>query len=250
MTLSACLSCKNAADGVCLLGQSYIDVFEAVHNIADEQERDKIAHQLPDCSFWEESELSKQIGREVTLSQHAWSRIAYIKLQAADQEMFAGLINVARDVVHSHSCLPGQTAVADPQPAIAPEPPPTAVPEESSAESSSETPVQPVAEQAEADPTALIDSSPTESEPEAIASESPVEGEPSQTVPTESDPDPVEQAMQKLLSTAIAAANQVPSAEVPTLQWGRGSGRVTNTATSTNPELQHVFQSESLPDIA
>ncbi len=102
MTLSTCSMCRNAADGVCLLGQSYIDVFQSVQAIDDETRREQITHQLACCSFWEESDLAKQISREVTLSQHAWSRIAYIKLQKVDKVMFAGLVNVARSVLHSH----------------------------------------------------------------------------------------------------------------------------------------------------
>ncbi|PSR17299.1 hypothetical protein C8255_13400 [filamentous cyanobacterium CCP3] len=228
------------------MGQSYIDVYQAVQNIADEQERDKVTHQLANCSFWEESELSKQVSREVTLSQHAWSRIAYIKLQAPDQEMFAGLIGVARDVVHSPSSHP----VAKPQPAIAPESPPPAPPE---ADSSSVAPAPPAPEPTEANITTLPGDSLGNSEPETTAVENPTEPDSSQPASSQTDPDPVEQAIQKLLSTAIASSTQVPPAGAPTLQWGRGSGRVTNAddaSNHTNPELHRVFQRETLPDIA
>ncbi|PSN80963.1 hypothetical protein C8B47_03860 [filamentous cyanobacterium CCP4] len=244
------------------MGQSYIDVYLTVQNITNEQDREKVTHQLANCSFWEESELFKQICREVTLSQHAWSRIAYIKLQSSDQEMFAGLIDVARDVVHNPISNTGQPGLAEPQPALDLEPLPSAAPE---IESSSVAPAEPVADQTEADTTTLPGNSPTESEPEATALENPIDQDlsqtvasqddqvPSQTIASQDDQDPVEQAMQELLSNAITSSTQVSLAEAQALQWGRGSGRVTNAANvsaNTNLELERNSQFESLPSIA
>ncbi|WP_156119744.1 hypothetical protein [Leptolyngbya sp. KIOST-1] len=297
MTLSACATCKNAADGICLLGQSYIDVYQAVQTIADESDREKIALLLACCSFWEESELSKLISCEVTLSQHAWSRIAYIKLQEADQEMFAGLVNVARDVVHNYGMYPGQSIAGEP-PAAAVEPspaeppalehspaavesvvtaePPTAAPEPvvtAAEDSPADLAAPPVEEQPEAEvipePVSADDGSDSEAEPPAAAenvddgsdseAELPAAAESAddlaEAAPVVHQPaqDPVEQAMQELWTLAIASSKPSPSAEAPSLQWGRGSGRITAEAEGAAhlaPAPHQGFQRESLPGIA
>jgi hypothetical protein len=214
--------CKNVSDGVCLLGQSYVDVFQSVQTIDDEAKREQIARQLACCSFWEESDLAKQISREVTLSQHAWNRIAYIKLQKADQEMFAGLIGVARSVLHSHDHEP----MAELQPA----PIETTTPASSPVLPSDAQPELPAADSAAAtEPSSQAETIDLKKEDDLTPPLSrvvnlPVVAPPSSTV------DPVEQAMQELWAiTAEATTSTPPGAEVVSAQWGRGSGRATDT---------------------
>lgn len=234
MTLSTCSMCKNAADGVCLLGQSYIDVFQSVQAIDDEARREQITHQLACCSFWEESDLAKQISREVTLSQHAWSRIAYIKLQKVDQAMFAGLVDVARSVLHSHDHEP----TPEPQPASALN---AAEPASNPAELSEP---QPAITLKAAEPA----SNPAEpSEPQPEISEHQEDPMPSLSLvesPPVVDPpltaaDPMEQAMQQLWSMAEEIQASTPEGvEALSAQWGRGSGRASDSPDG-EPALNH-----------
>ena len=264
MTLSACSSCKNAADDVCLLCQSYIDIYQSVQEVADEQERNKVALYLAGCSFWEESELAKLVSCEVTLSQHAWSRIAYIKLQQVDQEMFAGLINVARSVVHNHGEQHHPVVTATPPPlapgaqatiealAIIGEPQSSPYPGKV-APSTPESTDQAEAGSAIAEP-AVPDSASVETltaTHEAMDSR-PDEG---QLTPASNETDLVEQAMKELWTIAIAAQTQAPPAPTPNMQWGRGSGRATegpDTTASSNSaqDIRLAFQRQSLPGIA
>ncbi|MBD2428016.1 hypothetical protein [Phormidium sp. FACHB-1136] len=99
MTLSLCSQCKNYSEEVCLLGQSYADVFSSIQTMADPQEGQRLSSSLASCAYWEESDLSKLFSRDVTLSYHAWSRLAYMKIQNGDRDLFQNLINVAREVV-------------------------------------------------------------------------------------------------------------------------------------------------------
>lgn len=99
MTLSTCSNCRNFSEEVCLLGQSYADIFTSVQQIADEPLRQAVMAQLAKCSFWEESELSQMFSCEVTLSYQAWNRLAYMRPQRNDQDMFQNLVNAAREVV-------------------------------------------------------------------------------------------------------------------------------------------------------
>lgn len=99
MSLSLCSQCKNYSEEVCLLGQSYVDVFGTIQTLADDQDRQRLASYLASCAYWEESDLSKLFSQDVTLSYHAWSRLAYMKIHNGDQELFQNLINAARAVM-------------------------------------------------------------------------------------------------------------------------------------------------------
>ncbi len=291
MTLSVCSTCKNATDDICLLGQSYIDIYQSVQAMAEEHHRDAVAHQLAPCSFWEESEILKLISREVTLTQHAWSRIAYIKLQKADQEMFAGLINTALSVVHNPSEPPALvTAPVDPSPAepvndnseenpedsaplavtesheeIAPEAESTVVELSEPGDDSTLNQVNVMDQELDEDVTpAAEDDTPITTDPPepkdnnlpapAVA-ELPDQDE-SVALPKESQPhapdadsDPIEQAMQELWSIALASNG---TSAPPTLQWGRGSGRISAAdALSFIPRADRPQSPQSsLPGIA
>lgn len=99
MPLSSCFQCKNYSEEVCLLGQSYADVFSTIQAMADDQDRQRLASYLANCAYWEESDLSKLFSQDVTLSYHAWSRLAYMKIHNGDQTLFQNLVNAARNVV-------------------------------------------------------------------------------------------------------------------------------------------------------
>jgi hypothetical protein len=290
MTLSACSTCKNAADSICLLGQSYIDVYESVQSIADEQHRETVAQSLAGCSFWEESKLAKLISRDVTLSHHAWSRIAYLKLQPADQDMFAGLITVARSVVHSPEAdpAPAPASLAESTP---PDPAPTSLtesspPPEPAAATTPDNPIdvappEPSAPPAEAtsDPTPVTALEPTPLSSEACTEEpSEVCAEPSPETCTEEpctesfpeaftaalddttslnlaadgETDPVEQAMRELWTSAISNHTQPPATDIATAHWGRGSGRIAEASNPSTSDRQDLPRAmhQTLPGIA
>lgn len=255
MSLSSCSQCKNYSDEVCLLGHSYIDVFSSIQTIADEQDRQRLGEYLAICSYWEESDLSKLFSHDVTLSYHAWNRLAYMKIQSGDQELFQNLINVARNVVLQ------QRQVADPVPGavvsnllnapasrsseaavqpVAPEP--VAVEEDSNTPTDLQPSVDPVAPAlleaeeslppqvdapapvAEAMPPAnvLPLSAPVKMPAPPVHPE--MEGQPS--IPTAADP--IELAMQELWAMATSTRNGAhhgqPLGEI--LASGRGTGRI------------------------
>lgn len=255
MSLSSCSQCKNYSEEVCLLGQSYVDVFSSIQAMADETDRQRLGEVLASCGYWEESDLSKLFSHDVTLSYHAWNRLAYMKIQSGDQELFQNLINAARDVVlqqrQAAHPIAGTTAndllaaTASPSP-VEPEPPispePVAVEEDQIEPTNPEPivdPVEPVSLEAEASlPPQIEDSAPVAeaaAPTNVLPLSAPVplptppvhpemEGQPHR--PTAADP--IEVAMQELWAMATANRNGAhhgqPLGEI--LASGRGTGRI------------------------
>ncbi|QQE64050.1 hypothetical protein GFS31_07220 [Leptolyngbya sp. BL0902] len=130
MSLSLCSQCKNYSEEVCLLGQSYVDVFGTIQTIVDDQDRQRLTSYLASCAYWEESDLSKLFSQDVTLSYHAWSRLAYMKIHNGDQELFQNLIKAARTVMVQQRQMtdpvgqdqPTPSELLTPSPSQSPEP--------------------------------------------------------------------------------------------------------------------------------
>ena len=98
MSLSVCSNCKQFAEGVCLLGQNYVEIFKSLHqNQVDDVT--EIVENLPSCSFWEASEITHQASRTITLNYYAWRKLANMKLHGADCEYFRDLVDAARAVI-------------------------------------------------------------------------------------------------------------------------------------------------------
>lgn len=261
MSLSPCTQCKNYSEEVCLLGQSYADVFSSIQGVADEQERQRLGQSLASCAYWEESDLSKLFSQEVTLSYHAWNRLAYMKLQNGDQELFQNLVNAARDVIlqHRQAADPLLSQASDaPVPQVNPVPieaepqPPTLVAQESTEPATLEAsqpevppiqpPVEPVMVNAAEDAPLLPDQTAESALPATADAVLPTPVVPMPTpvnlppVPPLIHPevassmaaDPVEVAMQELLAMATSSSNGAHHGS-PTwdmLDSGRGTGRI------------------------
>jgi hypothetical protein len=100
MALSVCSDCKNYSEGVCLLGQSYVHVFQSVQDNFEPLGKDAgIISKLAGCLFWEKSELAQLFSCMVTLSYQAWEHIAYLKLNGHSSENFKNLLDAARSIV-------------------------------------------------------------------------------------------------------------------------------------------------------
>lgn len=255
MSLSSCSQCKNYSDEVCLLGQSYIDVFSSIQTLAEEQDRQRLGQLLASCGYWEESDLSKLFSHDVTLSYHAWNRLAYMKIQSGDQELFQNLINAARNVVLQQrqaadpvagaavSNLLNAPASPSPEAAVPPvAPEPVAVVDDQIAPTDLQSSVEPVAPaplEAEASLPPQVDAPAPVAEAMPPASVLPLsapvkmpappvhpemEGQPS--LPTAADP--IEVAMQELWAMATSTRNGAhhgqPLGEI--LASGRGTGRI------------------------
>ena len=257
MSLSSCSQCKNYSDEVCLLGQSYIDVFSSIQAIPHEPDRQRLGEILASCGYWEESDLSKLFSHDVTLSYHAWNRLAYMKIQSGDQELFQNLINAARAVVlqqrQAANPIAGNAgndllaAPASPSPVEAEQPvspEPVAVEETQTAPQIAPEdpqppvePVAPVALEVEAslppqmeDPTPVAEAAaPADVMPLSAPVPLPpihpeMEGQPHSPAAA----DPIEVAMQELWAMATANRNGAhhgqPLGEI--LASGRGTGRI------------------------
>lgn len=238
MSLSKCSQCQNFSEEVCLLGQSYVDVFHSVQTITDDLEQNRITAVLADCSFWEESELLKLISREVTLSHHAWSHIAYMKLRETDQAMFAGLVDVARMVVLS----PNDSTSTEPSQVPVTLPPSDMRPDDETVMPSPElsTVVEPEAASAE-DVTISNSSTPADEETTAL-NDAPSAEDTSEPPATENNGDGTE------LSTAEAGPSQPPTEDDSIDNSTATVGSSIATELDESSDTETSIQAESLPD--
>lgn len=246
MSLSSCAQCKNYSEEVCLLGQSYADVFNSIQAVTDDQDRQRLGTYLAVCAYWEESDLAKLFSHEVTLSYHAWNRLAYMKTQNGDQELFQNLIQAARHVLLHHRQETDPMAGAKAEAVLPPQATPTPAESVNSEPLEEETALAPLEE-------AIPLPAPTEVAPAAAMTpptDAPAASLVSMPAPMTLPPtpptfhpevigqpgiptalNPIEVAMQELWTMATSASNGT-HANQPLGNLsdpGRGSGRINPT---------------------